>query len=122
MWWQAVDDIAANLFAWLISDKGGDVIGVAVLLVIGVATLIRWHRRQRAAKKLGMASFYFIVPCFVVALIAIAAAAYGIGLRGMMIPPIAAAVSEQTAMDLYTGKQVAVPNPYRPLSITAGPF
>ncbi|HTC02128.1 MAG TPA: hypothetical protein VK749_01905 [Xanthobacteraceae bacterium] len=81
MWWQAVDDIAANLFAWLISAKGGDVIGVAVLLVIGVATLIRWHRRQRAAKKLGMASLPFIALCFAVALLAVAGGAYSLGLR-----------------------------------------
>jgi hypothetical protein len=86
MWWQALDDIAANLFAWLISEKGGDMIGVGVLVIIGIVAVIRWHRRQRAAKKLGMASWPFIAACFAIALIAVGAGGYGLGLRGTAKP------------------------------------
>jgi hypothetical protein len=112
MWWQTLDDVAANLFAWFISEKGGDVIGVAVLLVIGIVTVIRWHRRQRAAKKLGMASLYFIIPCLAVGIIAVAAAAFGFGLREMKAHPTTEGGTGQTEIDLYSGKPVATANPY----------
>ena len=58
--------------------------GLLVLLLCGA---IWWHLRQRAAKKLGMASWYFIAPCIFISALAAVAAAYGIGLRsGTVIP------------------------------------
>jgi hypothetical protein len=86
----ALANIAINLFAALISERGGDMMMLAIVAVIGIVAMIRWHRAQRAMKKLGMASLPFIVACFVVALIAIGGGAYGLGLK-MSAPPATAA-------------------------------
>jgi hypothetical protein len=107
--WTFIENLAANWTAELFGPK--TVIAWFITLAIAIYGVIAWHVRQRAAKKPGMASFYFIVTCFAVGIVAIAAAAYGIGLRGMT-HLTAAAGSEQTEIDLYTGKQVAVANPY----------
>jgi len=108
--WTFIENLAANWTAELFGPK--TVIAWFITLAIVIYCVVAWHVRQRAAKKPGMASFYFIIPCLVIGIIAIAAAAYGIGLRGMMTSSTAAAGSEQTEMDLYTGKQVAVASPY----------
>jgi hypothetical protein len=94
--WQTTLDVAANIFAGLISDEGGNMIGLATLLAIGLIALIRWHRAQRVAKKQGMAAWQFIGFCFVVALLAAACGAYGLGLRAST-NPVATIESGQTA-------------------------
>ena len=67
---------------WLSSDFGLDTL-IGWLLAIGFAaiSIAGWHGRQRAAKRPGMASWYFIIPAVAVAVVAIAAAGFGIGLR-----------------------------------------
>jgi hypothetical protein len=105
MWWQPVEDVAANLFAWLISEKGGDAVGFSVLVVICIVSVIRWHHRQTAAKKLGMGSWYFIAICFVVAVAATGAGVYGLALREIGKPPTQPA-TEQKEIDLYTGNKI----------------
>jgi hypothetical protein len=51
---EALKDVAANIFASLVSERGGDMIGVITILVIGLITLIRWHRRQQRQGKRGI--------------------------------------------------------------------
>jgi hypothetical protein len=60
-------------------DVVAQVIGGLLVLLFCLA--IWWHRRQQAAKKPGMASWYFIAPCLFIAVLTIAAASYGIGIR-----------------------------------------
>ena len=80
MWFNLAEGWAVN---WLSSAFGPDsMMGWLITLCLVSLWLVSWHRRQRAAKKPGMASWYFIIPCFVVAALAIAAGAYGLGLQG----------------------------------------
>lgn len=51
------------------------------LLVLVVCGAIWWHRRQRAANKPGMASWWFVGLSFLVALLAVGAGSYGLGLH-----------------------------------------
>ncbi len=60
-------------------------IGVSIAIIATAALVIYWHRQQRKAKKLGMASWQFIALSLTVAFLAVAAAAYGLGLRGSII-------------------------------------
>jgi hypothetical protein len=61
--------------------------GIAMLAYGVIATgwhhLQKWHRDKTAAGKLGMASWQFIATCFLVALLAASAGAYGLGLRSI---------------------------------------
>jgi hypothetical protein len=73
------ENLAAN---WLANAFGPtSMIGIGIALLMTGALVAYWHHQQRAAKKLGMASLPFIVGCVVVALFAVAAGAYGVGLR-----------------------------------------
>lgn len=74
---------AENIFGGWVSASFGptSMIGLIIAFALFVWIVIGWHRHQREAKKPGMASWYFIIPCFVVAALAIAAATYGIGLQ-----------------------------------------
>jgi len=63
-------------------DGTEQVIGAVLVTVIAIAIWgIGWHRRQRAANKLGMSSLTFIISCFAIALIAASFGAYGLGAR-----------------------------------------
>jgi hypothetical protein len=97
---QPLVDLASNLFATLISEWAGDMIGAVIVLVAIVIGVIRWHRNQRAAKKLGMASLPFIVACFVFALIAIGGGAFGLGLRMSAVPVTAPITRPDTRLRL----------------------
>ena len=55
--------------------------GFVIALAVTVAWAISWHRRQRAAKKAGMASWTFIILVSLLAALAIGAAGYGLGLK-----------------------------------------
>ena len=79
----AIREFLINVAAGLVGDirSPSGMIGWTITVVLCGWWAISWHRRERAAKKLGMASWYFIAPCLVVAALAIAAGAYGIGLR-----------------------------------------
>ncbi len=46
----------------------------------------KWHDGRRRRGMAGLESWYFIVPCLVVAAVAIAGAAYGFGLRSANLP------------------------------------
>jgi hypothetical protein len=72
-----------NLLANWVADAYGptSMIGVSIAIVAIVIMVIGWHRRQRAAKKPGMASWQFIALCFTISLLAVAAGAYGLGLK-----------------------------------------
>lgn len=59
--------------------------GLLVLVLCAVGWLANWNRRQRADKKPGMASLTFIISCFAIAIIAVGAAAYGVGLRATTV-------------------------------------
>jgi hypothetical protein len=50
-------------------------IGIGIAILVIAASVIGWHRRQRAAKKPGMAGWQFIAVSFVIAAIAIGAGA-----------------------------------------------
>jgi hypothetical protein len=56
-------------------------IGWSVTSALCIWWLVGWHRKQRAANKPGMASLPFIVLCFLIAIIAVGGAAYGLGMR-----------------------------------------
>jgi hypothetical protein len=59
--------------------------GIVILgygvLATGWHHILQWHKRQTAARKMGMASWYFIAACLLTAVCAVAAAGYGLGLR-----------------------------------------
>jgi hypothetical protein len=75
------------LFVGLFSPVG-QVIGSALTLVIGgMVWAILWNRQQRAAMKPGMASSWFIVASFVIALLGASGAMYGLGLRATSVAP-----------------------------------
>ncbi|WP_316235097.1 MULTISPECIES: hypothetical protein [unclassified Bradyrhizobium] len=61
-------------------DPIAQLIGSALVVMLGSA--IVWHRRQRAASKLGMASWWFIGSSILIALMASSGAFYGLWLRG----------------------------------------
>jgi hypothetical protein len=72
---------AGQLLAGQLSGVDQMIGGALVLALCAVGWLIGWNRRQRAAKKPGMASLLFIASSFAVALLAIGSATYGLGLR-----------------------------------------
>jgi hypothetical protein len=72
------------------------VIGAAAVLI--VTAVIVWHRRQRAANKAGMSSMPFIIGCCVIALIAVGAAGYGVGLRPIAGSAAAVAAPKEAAI------------------------
>jgi hypothetical protein len=85
MWIPSLRAVAENLLATWVADlfSPSGMTGLAIAFILALASLIRWHRGQRAAQKLGMASWYFIVPSIVVAITAIVVASYGLGLRAV---------------------------------------
>jgi len=78
-----IDEVVPNVIANLLADlfSPASMTGWATALACIIWLVIGWHRRQRAANKLGMASWPFIAVCFTVALLAIAGGAYGLGLK-----------------------------------------
>lgn len=81
-------DFASNLLANFVAGFLGpaDMIGYLIGFGFVIWAAIGWHRRERAAKRLGMASWYFIAPCVLIAIIAVAGAAFGLGLRSASSP------------------------------------
>src|ERR1700728_731909 len=77
--WDFIANLAAALAGELLTPPGMTGIAIAVLVI--VAWTISGPRRQRAAKKQGMAAWQFIALCFVIAAAAMAAGGYGLGLR-----------------------------------------
>jgi hypothetical protein len=76
------ENLAANWVAGVYGPTS--MAGLSLAILVTVAWVISWHRRQRAAKKPGMAGLQFLIPCFVVALIAVAGVTYGLTLRSML--------------------------------------
>jgi hypothetical protein len=76
-------DLVANLLAsWLDSLLTPYGMTGVVIAIAGTVLSIRyWHRQQRAAKKLGMASWWFIALSCVVALLSVGGASYGLALK-----------------------------------------
>ena len=81
---------AFYLFA-LAAQVSGYVSPASALVLAVIATLLlfvpachhshAWHRARKSDGRNGLDSWYFIAPCLVVAILAIAGAAYGFGLR-----------------------------------------
>jgi hypothetical protein len=94
IFWTAFQILAGQL-GWVEQVIGG----LLMLAVCGTIWAISWHVRQRAAKKLGMASLLFIVPCLLIALIAIVGAAYGVGLRNSGTSDASAEKPEPTSQN-----------------------
>ena len=76
-------DLLVNLAATVIGDAASPsgMIGFVITMGAIIYITVMWHRRQREKENRGMDSWYFIVPSLVVAMVAVAAAFYGIGLR-----------------------------------------
>jgi hypothetical protein len=74
---------AESLLASWVADAYGptSMIGLSLAIISIAALVVYWHLQQRKAKKAGMAALPFIIACIIVALLAVAAASYGIGLR-----------------------------------------
>jgi len=51
-------------------------LGAAIVHDVG-----QWHMKRRAAGMAGLDSWYFIIPCLLIAALAVGAAAYGLGMR-----------------------------------------
>jgi hypothetical protein len=81
-------DFASNLLANFVAGFFGpaDMIGYLIGFGFLIWAAVHWHRRERAAKRLGMASWYFILPCLVVGIAAIVGVAFGLGLRSANPP------------------------------------
>lgn len=76
-------EIASSVIGSLVADAltPGGMAAYAITLVMVVWAAVSWHRRQRAAKKLGMASWQFISLCLVLAALGVGGAGYGFGLH-----------------------------------------
>jgi hypothetical protein len=109
--WDFIANLAAAVAFETLTPLG--MTGIAIAVLVTVAWVIGWHHRQRAAKKPGMASWYFIALCFVVAILTIGAGVYGIALREMGKLPAQATMGHQE-IDLHTGNKIT-PTPV-PLS------
>jgi hypothetical protein len=72
-------NLAANVAAAALSPA--DMIGYLIALAFVLVWLGSWHRKRIAGRKRGVDSWYFIAFAFIVAVVAIGGAAYGIGLR-----------------------------------------
>jgi hypothetical protein len=90
----------ASLFeGWIVNWLSGlfgpdSMTGWVIAFALSVAWLLGWHHRQRAANNPGMASWYFIVPCFLFAAGALAFGGYGIWLLSRSSPAEAKIVSD----------------------------
>ena len=113
-------DFIANLAAGWIGDllTPYGMTGFAIAVAVTVAFAIYWHRQNRKAGKLGMASWPFIFACFAIAAIAIGGGAFGLGLRfatnenkgvAATSPPVSQ--NDNGPIDLYTGKRIAPQQP-----------
>jgi hypothetical protein len=81
--WIWLRDFGLNVLANIAASAASptEIIGYAVALGFGLAWVIKWHRKRIAAGARGMDSWYFIALSSAVAIIGIAATAYGLGLR-----------------------------------------
>jgi|GEM_PF-5742768 len=77
------DEVLPNVIANWMADafSPASMTGWAFVLATIVWLVVNWHRRQRVAKKPGMASWPFIAVCIAIALLAVAGASYGLGLK-----------------------------------------
>ncbi len=94
--WDFIANLLASWVAELLTPTGMS--GLAIAVAVTIAWTISWHRRQRASGQLGMASWYFIVPCLVIAALAIAGASYGLGLHSAFPSPKAPAIAQPTTV------------------------
>ena len=91
-----------------------------VLALIATALLVwaayhyarEWHKARNHDGKRGLDSWYFIAPCLVVAIVAIAGAAYGYGLRSSSSSETSNKVtaSQNSAAALINNPQVEITN------------
>src|SRR5579864_8537068 len=83
------DEVLPNVIANWMADafSPASMTGWAFVLATIVWLVVNWHRRQRVAKKPGMASWPFIAVCIAIALLAVAGASYGLGLKFASITP-----------------------------------
>ena len=87
-------------------------LAAVLLLAAAVHHGRNWHNGQREAGMAGLSSFYFIIPCLVVGVAAIAVAAYGFGLRET-VAATSEPQSDRQPIDIFTGNKIAEPqNPY----------
>jgi hypothetical protein len=109
-------DLVANLLAsWLdslLTPYG--MTGIAIAIAVTVAFVLYWHRQQRAAKKPGMASWQFIVLCFVAMILAAAAGGYGLGLMVSADRAKQPASSVDAKTDIVTGPTTPPTTPQGP--------
>lgn len=90
---------AGQLLAGQLGTGQEQVTGALATLVFCCGIwLVGWNRRQRADNKPGMASLWIIASCFLVALIAVGGATYGLGLRS-------STGDVKTEFDIFSGKQ-----------------
>jgi hypothetical protein len=96
--WILVRDFLVNLAAGAVGELSSPSGGMtSYLIALGFLAfgVVGWHRKRISVGKRGMDSWYFIALAVVVAIGAIGAAAYGIGLRSSLAS--AASVESQPA-------------------------
>jgi hypothetical protein len=74
-------NLAANVAAAALSPA--DMIGYLIAVCFVLVWIVSWHRKRTAGGKRGLDSWYFIALSFLIAVIAVGGAAYGIGLRSV---------------------------------------
>ena len=115
------DEVIPNVIANLLADVFSPASMTGWLFALGtiVWVAVNWNRRQRAANKPGMASWPFIAVCSTIAILAVAGAAYGLGLRyAVSTTTSTAAPNGDGPIDLFTGKKIAAADPYPELILT----
>src|ERR1700739_4808256 len=94
-------DLLVNLAATVVGDLSSPTGTISYIVIIGAIALwiIGWHRKMVSQGKRGLDSWYFISLAAVVAIIAIATMAYGIGRR--TVGPARETISQ--GIDTYLG-------------------
>jgi hypothetical protein len=107
--WIVFREFLVNLGASAISELSSPsgMMGFLVALGFIVVAVVGWHSRRVASGKRGVDSWYFIALAAVVAMIAIAGAAYGIGLRSGVAPAVPQADKPITAPAPTSSAQLA---------------
>lgn len=81
-----------------------------ILALAGIEYARKWNVVRREKGVAGLESWYFIIPCFVIAVIAVAGAAYGVGLRSNLPPDVSkkAGSDQKHATVLISNPRVAI--------------
>jgi hypothetical protein len=107
--WIVFREFLVNLGASAISELSSPsgMMGYLVALGFSVVAVVGWHSRRVVSGKRGVDSWYFIALAAVVAIIAIAGAAYGIGLRSAIASAVPQADKPVTAPTPTSSPQLA---------------